>query len=219
MIRGVIFDLDGVVVSTDEWHYQAWKQVADEEGIPFSEEQGHRCRGISRMEAVDLIVRESPRIYSEAEKAAISDRKNNLYLQMIKHLSPEAILPGVKPFLKDLRQAGLLQMIGSGSKNTPAILRRIGLHEWFDAVADGNDIRRSKPDPEVFLLAAQRAGLPLKDCVVVEDAVAGVEAALKGGARVLAVGAACGRTSAHASLPDLKGMTAVKFLALFGEET
>lgn len=188
MIRGVIFDLDGVLVTTDELHYQAWKQVADQEGIYFDRTINHRLRGVSRMESLEIILERAGRQYSPEEKLAMANRKNNLYRELLQTLTPADILPGVNAILAELRRRGIKMAIASSSKNTPLILSRVGLKDAFDVVADGNDITHSKPHPEVFLLAAQRLGLPPADCLVVEDAVAGIEAGRRAGMAVLGIG-------------------------------
>lgn len=189
-IKGVIFDLDGVIVSTDNCHYQAWKRMADEEGIPFDRTINERLRGVSRMESLSLILEKADKEYSEEEKQAMASRKNGYYAELIRGLTPEDMLPGAMDTLKHLKSKGIKIAIGSSSRNTPLILRQLHLENTFDAVADGNAIRRSKPDPEVFLLAAKLLGLAPENCLVVEDADAGVEAALAGGMRVLGVGGA-----------------------------
>lgn len=196
-IKGVIFDLDGVVVSTDNCHYKAWKQMADEEGIYFDREINERLRGVSRMESLEIVLEKASKQYSQAEKAALAEKKNNLYKMLIHELTPGDILPGVMKYLESLKQRNIKIGIGSSSKNSGAILENIGLKNYFDATADGNDIRRSKPDPEVFLLAAQRLGLSPEDCLVVEDADAGVDAARAAGMKVLGVGSACQNPLAH----------------------
>ena len=188
MIRGVIFDLDGVLVTTDELHYQAWKQVADQESIHFDRTINHRLRGVSRMESLEIILERAGREYSPEQKLAMANRKNNLYRELLQTLTPADILPGVNTVLAELRRRGIKMAIASSSKNTPLILSRVGLKDAFDAVADGNDITHSKPHPEVFLLAAQRLGLPPADCLVVEDAVAGIEAGRRAGMAVLGIG-------------------------------
>jgi len=199
-VTGIIFDLDGVIVSTDEFHYQAWQRLADEQGIPFDREVNHRLRGVSRMESLDILLEKAGREYSDAEKLEMATRKNGYYLEALEtRLTPRDILPGVMPCLESLRQRGLKLAIGSSSKNSPTILRKIGLENYFDATADGNDITQSKPHPEVFLLAAERLGLPPEQCLVVEDAEAGVTAALAAGMRVVAVGAATGDPRAQDS--------------------
>ncbi len=189
-IAGVIFDLDGVVVSTDNCHYLAWKKMADEEGIPFDREANERLRGVSRMESLAIILEKAQKNYSQVQIEDMANRKNAYYVELIHHLSPQDILPGVGETLRFLRERGIQLAIGSSSKNTPLILKQIGLENAFDAVADGNQITHSKPDPEVFLLAARLLGLAPSQCLVVEDADSGVEAATAGGMRSLGVGSA-----------------------------
>lgn len=189
-ILGVIFDLDGVIVSTDNCHYLAWKKMADEEGIPFDRTINERLRGVSRMESLSIILEKATKDYTDAEKEAMAARKNGYYVELIGSLTPGDMLPGAMDTLRLLKEKGIRIAIGSSSRNTPIILRQIQLDNTFDAVADGNAITRSKPDPEVFLLAAKLLGLSPENCLVVEDADAGVEAALAGGMRVLGVGGA-----------------------------
>lgn len=203
MIRAVIFDLDGVLVTTDECHYQAWKRVAEEEGIPFDRAVNERLRGVSRMESLERILEKAPRTYTPAEKEALAARKNAYYRDSIALLTEGDLLPGTAESLSLLRERGIRTAVGSSSKNTPLILRRLGLSEAFDAVADGNAITRGKPDPEVFLLAARLLGIPPAGCLVVEDAEAGVSAALAGGMAVLGVGPAAADPRTDFSAPDL----------------
>lgn len=205
MIEGIIFDLDGVIVSTDECHYRAWKRMADEVNIFFDRAINERLRGVSRMESLEIILENSPKIYSSEEKNSLSDRKNRYYREQIGNLSEDNILPGVSELLTRCRRAGKKIAVGSSSKNTKLILERIGLTETFDAVVDGNDIVRSKPDPEVFLKAAQAIGVAPEQCLVVEDAESGVQAGISAGMRVLGVGSAskCEKATDHAtSLAD-----------------
>jgi beta-phosphoglucomutase len=209
--KGIIFDLDGVIVSTDEYHYQAWKEVSDEYGIYFDYEINERLRGVSRMESVDIIMEKAERHYTEKEKTDFATRKNNVYRRLLSGLSSRDILPGVESALDLLAQRGVLLAIGSSSKNTPVILERIGLAERFQAISDGNHISKSKPDPEVFLLAANRLKLAPEDCLVVEDAVAGVTAALRAGMAVLAVGSASQDKRATFRALDLSFSDLIKF--------
>lgn len=205
-ILGVIFDLDGVIVSTDNCHYLAWKKMADEEGIPFDRTINESLRGVSRMESLSIILEKATKAYSEEEKQAMATRKNGYYVELIGSLTPGDMLPGAIDTLQMLKEKGIRIAIGSSSRNTPIILKQIQLDNAFDAVADGNAITRSKPDPEVFLLAAKLLGLSPDNCLVVEDADAGVEAALAGGMRVLGVGGAAQNlkaTFAAASLADV----------------
>ncbi len=202
-IKAVIFDLDGVIVSTDEFHYQAWKRLADEEGIYFDRKINDNLRGVSRMESLEIILRKAAKQYSDSQKAEMATRKNNYYCKSLDKLSPADLLPSVTNILNDLRKRGIKMAVGSSSKNSPAILNRIGLGTYFDATADGNDIKRSKPDPEVFLLAAERLNTEPRHCLVVEDATAGVEAAINANMRVLAIGQAKSDSRTHLRTNDL----------------
>jgi len=213
MISGIIFDLDGVIVSTDEFHYQGWQRLADEEGIHFDRAINERLRGVSRMESLAILLERAAKPYSPAERETMATRKNEYYRQLLERITPRDILPGVLPLLAALKQAGLKTAIASSSRNCPVILERIGLQHEFDAVADGNHIKNSKPDPEIFLLAAQRIGLPPADCLVVEDAEAGVTGALAAGMKVLAVGSAATDIRAHLRAADLTGVTVAQLVA------
>lgn len=186
--KGIIFDLDGVICSTDEYHYRAWKQLADRIGVPFDRTVNNRLRGVSRMESLEIILEKSPVAYSEAEKQAMAAEKNELYRTLLAQMSPRDLSDEVRETLERLRAAGLRLAIGSSSKNTPLILGRIGLDNWFDAVSDGNNITCSKPDPEVFLKAAGMLQLSPADCLVVEDALSGAQAGHAGGFAVACVG-------------------------------
>ena len=186
--KGVIFDLDGVICSTDEYHYLAWKTLADRLQIPFDRERNNLLRGVSRTESLEIILEKAERTYSKTEKAVFAEEKNTLYRELLKKMSADDLPENVKSTLDVLRKTGMKLAIGSSSKNTPFILERIGLGSYFDAVADGNCITRSKPDPEVFLKASDMIGLHPEECVVVEDAHAGVEAAAAGGFDCAAIG-------------------------------
>ena len=186
--KGIIFDLDGVICSTDEYHYLAWKALADQLGIEFDRQINNRLRGVSRMASLEIVLEKSDKDYSNAEKAQFAEVKNALYRELLGQMSPADLSDEVRDTLNALRQKGLALAIGSSSKNTPFILERIGLAGFFDAVSDGNNITHSKPDPEVFLKAAQMLGLAPADCLVVEDAHAGVQAAVAGGFDCAAMG-------------------------------
>ena len=189
-MKGIIFDLDGVICSTDHYHYLAWKAMADSLGIYFDEQINNRLRGVSRMESLEIILERSDKAYTEAEKQAFAQQKNEHYKVLLQQMSEADLSEEVKATLDGLRQRGLKLAIGSSSKNTKLILSRLGLKDFFDAIADGTDITHSKPHPEVFLLAAQRLGLTAEECLVVEDAKAGIEAACAGGFRSAGVGEA-----------------------------
>jgi len=212
MILAVIFDLDGVLVTTDNCHFNAWKRMADEEGILFNREINKRLRGVSRMESLDIILEKASRLYTDTEKISLAAKKNGYYVELISRLDQSALLPGALKTVQALRELGIKSAIGSSSKNTPTILKRVGIEGMFDAVADGNDIKRSKPFPDVFLVAADKLGLPAERCLVVEDADAGVEAALLAGMKVLAVGAAKNNPAAHLSADTLEDINLAKWV-------
>lgn len=184
-IRAIVFDLDGVICHTDRYHYLAWKALADRLGIPFDENVNQRLRGVSRRESLEIVLGERSAAYSEAEKQALAEEKNEIYKTYLAAMTPDALSPEARTTLQILRQHGYLLAIGSSSRNTRQILERLGLGNFFDAVADGTQITRSKPDPEVFLLAASLLGVKAEDAVVVEDAASGVQAAVTGGFRVV----------------------------------
>ena len=186
--KGIIFDLDGVICSTDEYHYRAWKALADKLGISFDRERNNLLRGVSRMASLDILLGDRGSVYTECAKQKMAEEKNDLYREMLGRMSPLDLNREVRKTLFMIRKTGVRMAIGSSSRNTPYILDRIGLEEFFDAVSDGNNIARSKPDPEVFLKAAEMLGLQPADCLVVEDAHSGVEAAVKGGFDCAAIG-------------------------------
>lgn len=187
-VKSIIFDLDGVLVSTDELHYQGWKKLADREGIYFDRKINDRLRGVSRMDSLKIILERSDKAYSEAELQEMCTYKNNYYVNLLDSLDESSPLPGVLDGLKKLKEAGFRLAVGSSSKNAGKILSRTGLTHWFDAVADGNDISHSKPDPEVFLVAAKKLAEDPSACAVVEDAEAGIQAAHAAGMVSYAIG-------------------------------
>jgi beta-phosphoglucomutase len=180
-VEAVIFDLDGVIVSTDELHYLAWKKMADKESIPFDRTINHRLRGVSRMESLNIILEQSTKSYTDEEKKQLASYKNDIYVELLSSLTHESILPGVIDVLKELKKRHIKLAIGSSSKNTRLILERIGLLNTFDAIADGTMITHSKPNPEVFLKAAQLIEVIPKHAIVVEDAHSGIVAAKQAG--------------------------------------
>ena len=187
--QAVIFDLDGVICFTDEYHYLAWKALADKLCIPFDRTVNNRLRGVSRMASLEIVLEayNGPAL-SEKEKLALAEEKNDIYRESLKQMSTADLSSEVKETLDELRARGYLLAIGSSSKNTPFILRQIGLEGYFDAVSDGNNITHSNPDPEVFLKAAEMLHLEPAVCLVVEDAVSGAEAAHRGGMKAACVG-------------------------------
>ena len=186
--NAVIFDLDGVICHTDKYHYEAWKRVADELGIYFDEVINNRLRGVSRMESFEIILERYDGTMSEEQKVAYTTKKNEIYKELLKNMSPKDLSPEVKKTLDELRTRGLKLAIGSSSKNARFILGQLGLGDYFDAISDGNNISNSKPNPEVFVKAAQFVKENPENCLVVEDAKAGLEAAIAGGMDCAAVG-------------------------------
>ena len=177
--KGIIFDLDGVICHTDHYHYLAWKEVADKLGIYFDPEINNRLRGVSRKDSFEIILEgySGPKL-TEEKKLHYIEWKNNKYKQLLLHMSPEDLSPEVKDTLDQLRSRKIKLAIGSSSKNAKMILKRLGLENYFDGVSDGTNITNSKPDPEVFLKASQFIGVHPLECLVVEDAKAGIEAAI-----------------------------------------
>lgn len=188
--KAVIFDLDGVICFTDQYHYQAWKKIADQQGIYFDGQINNRLRGVSRMESLEIILERAGRPYANAEKLILAEAKNEIYKELLQKMTPADLPDEVKNTLDEIRRRGLKAAIGSSSKNTKLILNRIGLGGYFDAVSDGTNIRHSKPDPEVFVKAAQMLELPPEECLVVEDAEAGILAAHRGGFESAGIGEA-----------------------------
>ncbi len=204
-LKGYIFDLDGVICFTDEYHYLAWKEMADGMGVYFDREINNRLRGVSRMASLEIILeRYSGPILSQEEKEALAAKKNEIYRNLLGRMTPADLPVEVKETLDALRAKGLKIAIGSSSKNAPFILERIGLDGYFDAISDGNNITHSKPDPEVFLKAAEFLGLPPSACVVVEDAVAGAEAGHAGGFTVACVGDASIEKAGHHNMTSIR---------------
>lgn len=180
--KAVIFDLDGVLCSTDSWHYEAWKELADKYHLFFDETVNNRLRGVSRVESLEIILEENRGKRFDAEqKHRMLEEKNTAYRRLLERMSPGDLTEEVKTTLAVLKSAGLRLAVGSSSKNTGFILKKIGLENFFDAVSDGTMIVNSKPDPEVFLKAAGMLELRPEECLVVEDAAAGIEAAVRGG--------------------------------------
>lgn len=189
MIKNVIFDLDGVLVLTDELHFQAWKKLADELGITeFTKEDNEKQRGVSRLESLEVVLQKGNKTYTDEEKSNLAEQKNNYYKEMLEEIDESVVLEGVVDTLEMLRKKGIKVGVGSASKNTPMILKKTGLEKYIDKVSCGLDTTKSKPDPEVFLIAADKLGAPVEECLVVEDSAAGVVAAKSAGMKSLGVG-------------------------------
>ena len=199
MKKAIIFDLDGVLVFTDKYHYQAWKEMADGIGVYFDEKINDRLRGVSRMESLEIILERSGEQYSQMDKEILASRKNDIYRKLLGNMTPADAAYEVRRTLAQLRSRGYLLAIGSSSRNTKYILERTALTEYFDAISDGTNITKSKPDPEVFLKAAQFLQVSPSDCAVIEDAVSGIEAAKAAGMMSVGIGDAI-----PADLPDRK---------------
>lgn len=189
MIKGIVFDLDGVLVFTDEYHYLAWKEVFDEEGLRFDREMNKKLRGVSRRDSLEIVLKENGASIPEQRKQRILKTKNDIYVAFLNdRLSPDSIDPKTRAALEEFRGWGIKLAVGSSSKNAKLILGKTGMLGMFDAVCDGTMISNSKPDPEVFIKAASMIGLEPKDCIVVEDGEAGILAAKRGGFIPVAIG-------------------------------
>ena len=199
-IRAVIFDLDGVLTDTAEQHFQAWKQLAEEEGLPFDREANEDLRGLSRRDSLLRIL--GSREVDEARLAALMERKNGYYRQRLAGLTPQDTLPGAREAIEAARRRGWRVAIGSSSRNARTVLDRLGLTDQFDAIADGNTTERAKPAPDLFLAAAEALGVAPEETLVVEDAASGVDAALRAGMRVVGVGPVDRVGHAHQRVPS-----------------
>lgn len=201
--KAVLFDLDGVLCSTDRYHYQAWKQIADSVNTEFTEMDNNRLRGVSRMESLNILLEKCPQKLDQEKKECLAAEKNRIYRKLLENMTEQDAAEGTSELMKTLRELGILTAVASSSKNAAFILSRIGLAEAFDTVVDGTMITRSKPDPEVFLKAAENLGLTPDDCLVIEDARAGVDAAKAGGFACAAIGDATSYDRADDSIEKL----------------
>lgn len=211
--KGLLFDLDGVIVDTAKYHFLAWKALADELNIPFDERDNERLKGVSRMASFEIILELGHRTMTAEEKQRNCDKKNSLYVSYIQKLTREEILPGVEAFLTKARNAGYKIALGSASKNSPLILERLGITGLFDAVVDGTKVSKAKPNPEVFLVGASKLGVEPAQCVVFEDAAAGVQAAHLAGMKAVGIGDPGVLGQADKVLPGFSGVDPEKLLA------
>lgn len=207
--HAILFDLDGPICHTDQFHYQAWKVIADQIGLEFTLEDNNRLRGVSRMESLRIILERYPHEMPEEEQIRLAEQKNAIYRNLLAQMTPNDMDSETRETLFTLRRQGLKLAIASSSKNAPMILERLGMDSFFDAVIDGNQISHSKPHPEVFQKAACAVGLPPKDCLVVEDAQAGIEAAIAGGFDSAAIGDAVRCGKATYNLDSLKQLVLI----------
>jgi len=203
-IKGFIFDLDGVLTDTAEYHYRGWKRLADELGIPFTRKDNEALRGIPRRESLLMILK--GRKYSEEQIQEMMERKNRYYLEFIRQITPRGLLPGARELLEEIHAAGLKSALGSASKNAPEVIQRLGITDLLDVISHGESVERQKPAPDLFLHAAAQLGLEPAECVVVEDAASGIEAARAGGFRSVGLGSMERVGQADLILPSLKGV-------------
>ena len=188
MIKACIFDLDGVIVDTAKFHFLAWQELAHSLGVEFTEEHNENLKGVGRMESLEYILELGSVVMDQESKLSLANSKNEQYKKLILDISPEDILPGVKEFIEELREAGLKIALGSSSKNARPVLDYLQLKQFFDVIIDGTDISRSKPDPQVFEMGAEALNIAASEIVVFEDAQAGIDAARAGGFRCIGIG-------------------------------
>ena len=187
-MRAAIFDLDGVIVDTAKYHYLAWKRLANDLGFDFTEKDNERLKGVSRIRSLEILLEIGGLTLDEATKTKIAAQKNDWYVDSISRMDESEILPGVVEYVKSIRAKGIKTAIGSASKNTPLILERLGISSLFDVIVDGNKVSKAKPDPEIFLRAAEELNIRPAECVVFEDAEAGIEAAHRAGMKAVGIG-------------------------------
>jgi beta-phosphoglucomutase len=215
MIQAVLFDLDGVLVSTDEYHYRSWLKLSKEEGFDFFDHEfNHQFRGVARMECVEILTRASGRTYTTEQKKEIADRKNRYFAESLSSVTPDELLPGALAALQELKRRGVKIAVASNSRNAKPIIRQVGIGQYLDAIVDGHEIENSKPDPEVFLLAAKNVGVAPAHCIVVEDAIAGLEAAKRAGMRALGIGTRDRLPNADIVVSDLSKISIDELLSL-----
>jgi beta-phosphoglucomutase len=206
-IKACIFDLDGVIVNTAKYHYLAWKRLAKELGFEFSEQDNERLKGVSRMDSLNILLEIGKNDFNQTEKDKLAEMKNNWYVEYISKMDQSEILPGVKEFLTKLREKKIKISLGSVSKNAMTILKTINLVSYFDAIIDGNKVTHAKPDPEVFLRGAEELNVAPENCVVFEDAIAGIEAAINAKMYSIGVGSPEILTKADKVIPGFEDLS------------
>ena len=215
MTKAVLFDLDGVLVSTDEYHYRSWKKLSAEEGFGFFDHEfNNKFRGVARMECIEIITKASGKEYTSVQKQELADRKNRYFAESLATVTTEVLLPGSLSVLQELRKRGIKTAVASNSRNAMTIIKQVRIEHLLDAIVDGHQIENSKPDPEVFLLAAKNVGISPADCLVVEDAVAGIESARRAGMKALGIGTKERLPNADVVVPDLSAITVDELLKL-----
>ena len=202
-MRAAIFDLDGVIVATAKYHYLAWKRLANDLGFDFTETDNERLKGVSRIRSLEILLEIGGLTLDNAAKAKLAEQKNSWYVDYISYMDASELLPGAAEYLQYIRAKNVKIALGSASKNAPLILERIGISSLFDAIVDGNKVRKAKPDPEVFLRAAEELHIAPAECVVFEDAEAGIEAAHRAGMSAVGIGNANVLKDAEIIIPGL----------------
>jgi len=218
MLRGVIFDLDGVIVDTAKYHFLAWARLAETLGFEFTEKDNERLKGVSRMQSLEFLLQTGGVTVPEEEKERLAQNKNEWYLEFIYKLEEDEILSGVKEFLTELRSNGIRISLGSASKNSPIILERLKIIDLFDEIVDGRDTNRVKPDPQVFQIGAQKLGLTCEECIVFEDAFSGIEAAHSAGMKAVGIGSKENLPNADYLIYDLGQMNLELLNRIFNGE-
>lgn len=188
LIKAFIFDLDGVITDTAEYHYLSWKKLAKEENIPFDREDNEQLRGVSRRRSLELLLKDKKGNYSEEEMQEMMERKNNYYQEYINTITSDDLLPGIKGILTQLKDSNYKLAIASASKNAKPVVKNLGIEELFDTISDGYSVEKTKPAPDLFLHTARNLGVEPGECAVVEDAESGIEAALAAGMLAIGIG-------------------------------
>ena len=210
-IAAYIFDLDGVIVDTAVYHYQAWNRLANELGFSLSHEDNEELKGVSRMDSLEIILAKGGVSLSQERKVELAARKNEWYVEAISGMGRDDLLPGVRPFVNMLRALGFKTAVASASKNARAVLRSTELFDAFDAIVDGTNVTRAKPDPEIFLKAAAGCGVAPENCVVFEDARSGIEGALAAGMTAIGIGSPEVLSAAHKVFPSIEAIHSAQF--------
>ena len=211
-IKACLFDLDGVIVDTAKYHFIAWREIAHELGFEFTEHDNERLKGVSRMRSLEILLEVGGITLDETEKERLAEKKNNDYLQYILKMTPDELLPSAKEFLLELHKKGIKTALGSASKNAPVILDRLQITNLFDAIIDGNKVTKAKPDPEIFLKGAEELNISPDNCVVFEDAEAGIEAALAARMKCIGIGSPLILGKANLVIPGFEGFSVDKLV-------
>lgn len=214
-LKAIIFDLDGVICSTDEYHYQAWKSLADELGIYFDREINNRLRGVSRMDSLDIILERCEANYPPEVKQSFAAIKNMRYVELLQNLTPESVLEGIPEFLEACKANGIKTALASASKNAPFIIHKLDLEKNFDYIADAASVEKSKPAPDIFLAAAEGLGIEPECCIGIEDAKAGIEAIHAAGMKAVGIGNADTLSEADLLIPETKALEFNKIMEFF----